>query len=413
MTMTTQFYRTQFASALKYYYPNEVMQELCYRNHNILKYLNKVKALGGGRQDMWSINTYPSDGSRACAETDALKTPVAPQYTDAYVTPKTRYTRRFVSSAVLDDSRTRETAIIQAINKFPTEIAEEHSFANARNLWYTGSASYYGGIGMCSTTSASYVVSVETNFNFNRIFRGMKIDVKDQYGDDATNAGSLTISDYSEANCTITVATTAITTTSANVIGIEDEITGSSSTYGSNAWNSLPLLVGEGNVCNVTVSSYPEYKAKVYSSVGTLGLGDIQAAVDWVEAHSKGKFTVLHASPQVIVKYADIFLGDVRLSQDDLARVTIGYPGQLLYRGGSMGLLPIEKDHLMPKDEIYCINWDSIRFLNSAYMKWFDEDGSIFHREAGYLNYELLFYSRGDLAVYNRNANAALTGISI
>ena len=412
MAFTSDVYRTQFASALKYHYPGNVMARLCYRRENILQYVNAIKTPGGGRQDMWGINTYPADDSRAIAESTALITPTGEQFADAYVTLYDRYTRRFVSSAVLDDSTTNATALIKAVNFYPQEIARRHAFTAARNLWYTG-GTYYGGLGLCSTTSASYNVVVETNFNFNRVFRNMKIDVKDQYGDDATNAGSLTISSITESSNIITVSTTAITTTSSNVIGVEDEITGTSSTYGTVAWNSIPMLVGTGNVCNVTVSSYPEYVSKVYPSVGTLGLDDIQAAVDYVEGHSEGPLTRIHTSPEVIVKYADIFLGDVRLTQADLEHVKIGYPGQLSYRGGSMGLIPIEKDHLAPKDELYLINWDSMRFYNSAWMKWFEEDGSYLHRNQGYMEYELLFYSRGNLGITNRQGCASLTGISI
>jgi hypothetical protein len=411
MAFSSDVYRTQFASALKYHYPGNVMAELCFRRENILRYLNAIKQPGGGRQDMWGINTYPADDTRSQAETTALKTPTGEQFADAYVTLYNKNTRRFISSAVLDDATTSDKALIRAVNYYPDRIAKSHSFSIARNMWYTG-GTYYGGLGMCSTTSDSYIIVVETNFNFNRIFRNMKIDVKDVYGDDITSGGSQVISEYSEASCTITVGT-AVTTTSANVIGVEDEITGTSSTYGTVAWNSIPMLVGTGNVCNVTVSSYPEYVSKVYSSVGSLGLGDLQAAVNWVRAHSEGPITRMHASPEAIVKYCDIFLGDVRLKQEDLDYVKLGYPGQLAYRGGSMGLIPIEEDPLMPKDEIYLINWNSLQLYNSAWMKWFEQDGSYLHRNQGYMEYELLFYSRANLGITNRNGCAALTGISI
>ena len=413
MAMTSDVYRTQFASALKYHYPEQVMARLCFRKENILKYLNKIKVPGGGRQDMWGIHTYPADGSRAAAETAQLITPRAEQFTDAYVTLKNRYTRRFISSAVLDDSKSDATALIKAATWYPREIAREHAFSLARNLWYTG-GTYFGALGICSTTSASTTINVKSTFNFRRIFRNMKFDVKaGATGSDVSNGGSLTISSYAESTCTITFSetTTISTTADTDVIAVEDEIYAGS--YASYGWNSLPMLVGEGNVCGVTVSSYPEYKSKVYSSVGTLTLSDIQKAVDWVEGHSEGKLTALHTSPEVIIKYADIFLGDVRLTQAELANVKIGYPTQLAYRGGSMGLIPIEKDHLAPLDEIYLVNWDSIRFYNSAFMKWFDEDGSYLHREAGYMNYELLFYSRGDLGIHNREGCAALTGITV
>jgi hypothetical protein len=410
MAFSSDVYRTQFASALKYHYPGNVMAELCFRRENILRYLNAIKEPGGGRQDMWGINTYPADDTRSQAETAALKTPTGEQFADAYVTLYNKNTRRFISTAVLDDATTSKTALIRAVNYYPDRITKSHSFSIARNMWYTG-GSYFGGLGMCSVTGASTTMNVETHFNFNRIFRNMKIDIKDQYGDDAY--GSHVISEYNEASCTITIATTAVTTTAANVIGVEDEITGTASTYGTVAWNSIPMLVGTGNVCNVTVSSYPEYVSKVYSSVGTLGLGDIQAAVNHVRAHSEGPITRLHASPEVIVKYCDIFLGDVRLTQEDLEHVKIGYPGQLTYRGGSMGKIPIEEDPLMPKDEIYLINWNSLQLYNSAWMKWFEEDGSYLHRNQGYMEYELLFYSRANLGITNRNGCAALTGILI
>ena len=414
MAMTSDAYRTQFASALKYHYPESVMARLCFRNENILQYLNKIKIPGGGRQDMWGINTYPADDSRAAAENAALITPVGEQFTDAYVTLKNRYTRRFISSAVLDDSKSDATALIKAATWYPQEIARRHAFTIARNLWYTG-GTYFGALGYCSTTASSTTINVLSTFNFRRVFRNMKFDVRDGNGDAVTGGDSITLSTIEESTCTLifSESTTVTTTASTTVIAVEDEVYDSgSNTYASYAWNSIPMLVGTGNVCNVTVSSYPEYASKVYSNTGTLTLGDIQAAVDYVEGHSEGKLTAIHTSPEVIIKYADIFLGDVRLTQGELANVKIGYPTKLAYRGGSMGLIPIEKDHLAPIDELYCVNWDSMRFYNSAFMKWFDEDGTYLHREQGYMNYELLFYSRGDLGIHNRKGCASLTGIT-
>jgi hypothetical protein len=142
-------------------------------------------------------------------------------------------------------------------------------------------------------------------------------------------------------------------------------------------------------------------------------MAKMQKAVDWLEAHGEGKIKSIHASPDVIIKYADIFLGDVRLTPADLNNTVLGYPGKLTYRGGSAGLIPIEKDSLMPKDEIYFIDWDAIQCYNSKWMSWFDQDGSYLHRNQGYMEYELLFYSRGNLGITNRNGCAALTGVTI
>jgi len=413
MAFMSDVERTQFASALKYHYPTEVMQRLCYRKHTILPYLAKVKQPGGGRQDMWGINTYPADDSRAVAESGALITPTPEQFTDAYVTLKNRYTRRFVSSAVLDDSKVSATALIKAVNWYPNEMAKRHAFTIARNAWYDGGTGF-AALGKCIATTSSTVISLNSNFNFNRIFRGMKVDyILNTTGDFVSSGGGLTISDYSESACTVTNATTSIATETTTVMAVSGEVNSTAgSTYATVAWNSIPLLVGTGNVCNVTVSSYPEYVSKVYSSVGTLNMSDLQDAVDWVEGHSEGMNISMHVPPKVMIKYANIFLGDVRLKPEDLEFAKMGYPNKLAYRGGSMGLIPMEKDHLMPTDEIYLINWDSMRLFNSAWMKWFDEDGSYLHRNTDYMEYELLFYSRGELAIYNRNSCAALTGIS-
>jgi hypothetical protein len=414
MAFTSDVYRTQFASALKYHYPTEVMQRLCFRKENILQYLNKIKAPGGGRTDLWGINTYPADDSRAAAETAALITPTGEQFTDAYVTLKNRYTRRFVSSAVLDDSKVSETALIKAVNWYPQEIARRHAFTMARNAWYTGGTGF-AALGNCTTTSSSTTINLASNFNFRRIFRGMKVDyILNTAGTVVSGGGALTISDYDEAACTVTNASTSIATETTTVMAVQGEVhSTAATTYATYAWNSIPMLVGTGNVCNVTASSYPEYRSKVYTSVGTLGLSDIQAAVDWVEGHAEGPNISIHTSPEVIIKYADIFLGDVRLTQQDLAFAKMGYPNKLAYRGGSMGLIPIEKDHLAPRDELYIINWDSMRLFNSAFMQWFEEDGSYLHRNQGYMEYELLFYSRGELAILNRIGCAALLGILI
>ena len=402
---------TVLANVLKEQWPDQVCQDATYRQSAILPYFKKILRRAGGKQQSFGLRTYPYASGGFAAEEAPLKTPLTEQFIKPYVTLQDVYEIRSLTQASIDDSKGNLDSLIHALTYVPESMVEHHGFRLARGMWSTG-GSYPGALGLCGGNSSSTTLLLNSKFNFRKIHRQEEVDVKTTDGNDVTSGGSLGITAISTAAYTITVGT-AVTTTATNYLAVEDEIYADSG-WKTYVWNSIPSLIGTGNVCNITASSYPEYMSKVKTSVGTLTLPKMQEVVDYAEGHyaGTGNKTIV-TSPEVLIKYADIFLSDVRYTMDDLKKMEAGYPTNVAYRGGTMGLIPIIKDNLCPLDEMYFINWDCLRAFYSAWMEWMDEDGSRFCRLATQRGYSLIYYSRANTAIVNRLGCGAWTGILI
>ena len=397
------------ADILKVNYPEPVVQDLTYRQQAILPFLKKWRKDAGGKNQSFSIETYRSETGRYVAENTAQKTPAGNQYKRGYVDMCTVYQRQYLTQEAIDDSAGGgDKALFAAVAKVPKDVSRDHAFHIACNAW---ALDVGGALATCIATTGSTTINLAATSNMRKFYRGQIIDVKNATTGADVHA-DCTISAVSEKNKTITQGTSA-TTTTAHSIYIQDEAYGVSSVLTGYGAYPIPVLVGTGNACNITASSYPEWASYLNDATGSLTLAKIQAAVDWVEARCETKMTTMFASPEVIIKYADILLPDVRYKPEDLGRWEAGYPTTLFYRGGTMGIIPIIKDAIMPTDELYIIADNAITNYSTAWLKWFAGDGSQFSRVSGVLTYEMTLYSRHNLAIPARQATAKLQAISI
>jgi hypothetical protein len=344
------------------------------------------------------------------AEDADLPTPVGPEYKAGYDNLRTVSTRQYLTQESLDDSANDLGAIAQMATRIPYEVAKMHAFHIARNAWCS-----LGKLAVCGTTSSSATVVLATNSNLRRFHYGMVVDVVDTgSGAYAEHAADRSITAITEATPSITISGATLSTNSNDVVVVSNEHYDAGSTnYGTRAWNGIPDIVGTGDIHQITVSSYPEYQAKVGSSTGALTLAKMQAIVDEVEMKSEMGLDAIVTSPEVIQKYADILIPDIRYDPSALKRMEGGQPTNLFYRGGALGSIPIIKDGLCAKDEMYFINWSCFRMFTSAWLKWFAGDGSRLSRRSNKLGFETTYYSRGQLVGINRKGLGKLTGITI
>lgn len=401
---------TALDGTLKYMYPEAVHQDLTYRQQAIMPFLKRILRPAGGKQQNFQVETYASESSRFCKESPTLITPTVGQFAEGSVTLKNMYTRQYMGQSAIDDSKNDKSAIVNLAVWLPKRLTREHAFKIARNAWCEN-----GVLATCGTTTASTTVVLASNANMRRFVRGMIVDIVNTT--DAikvTNGDSVTISSVDEVNKKIVIDGSGVTTDSADGVCIEDEDYDSGGgVYATYCWNSLPTLIGTGDVHGIVVATYPEFKSYVSTSVGTLSQAKMQKIVNEIEAKHQGGINVIYASPEALVKYGDLLIGDMRYDPKDFKKMIGGYPTNMVYSGGAQGYIPIVKDALMPEDEMYFINESAFRVFNSAWLKWFDADGNYIHRVSGTFDYELLYYSRADMAIINRLGSGKATGITV
>ena len=398
---------TVITNILKVRYPESKVQDLCYRQQAVLPWLKKTNSKISGKNWSWSMQAYRSSSSRFQAEGAAEVDVAVGQYLRDYIDGKSCVTAQQLTAESIADSGDDLGSLFQTVVRIPQEIARDHAFHIARNAWAVDA---YGAIAQCGA-SASTTVQLATNANMRKFHKGMVVDLRTQStGVAVTNGDSITLTSYSEANKTITYSGSAATVTSLVYVYVEDEMATGPVTR---CPLGIPTWVSSTSISQLDPATYQEAQSSVNTATGTLTLAKIQKEVDWVEARNEGKVDAIFASPEVIIKYADILLPDVRYRPEDLGNWQAGYPTNLFYRGGTMGVIPIIKDALMPTDEMYILSSGSFRNFYSAWLEWFALDGSRFSRVPGYMNYEMKMWSRFNLACLNRTANAKLAAITI
>lgn len=402
---------TTLTNVLKVTWTEETLQDLTYRMQALLPYLKKIRRTIVGKDYSFPVKTYPFSSSRFATENPTMVAATDEQLIRGYFNPKNVYSTRAITQAAMDDAA-NGGSIVDAAVYIPKEVARMHAYHVARGCW-TGD---YGALAVCGTTSDSTTLQLATNSNMRRFFRNMIIDVRQSTtGADAagsTGGNSATISAVDEDNFTLTTAN-QITTTSANSVYIEDEAYASAGAIGSYCWNGLPALVGTSTIHTVNTTTYPEFKSYVNTATGSLTLGKMQKPCDWIEGRYQGKVKTMLTSPEVVIKYGDLMVGDMRYKQSDLDNMEAGYATNLWFRGGTMGRIPIIKDGLCPLDEMFYIDWDAFQLRTSAWLKWLDADGSILHYITRTLGYEIAEYSRGNLCTVNRLGSGKLQAITI
>ena len=402
---------TTLANIIKVFYPDREVDKLSYRKAPINADLKRImRSYSGGKDITYGLQTYRASSSRANNEGDAIVTPTVPQYIKLVDNPKNNYAVQNVSEEAFLDTGNDEAALVKIASTLPADMIENLAFHQARQLWAIDD---YGAVVNCGDTTASTTVVLSSTANMRNLHRGMVGDIRNKTTLVATtNGDSVTINGIDEDNKTITISGDGVTTTAGtHAVYIEDEA--SATGPSTKCWNSIPKMVGTGNIHGVTVTTYPEFKSKVISSVGTLGVDDLQSLVDYGEARNKKTKWVYYMSPEVSNKYAEILLSDIRYDPSMLEKGIGGYPTTLAFNGGSAGIIPIVRDPLMPLDEAFLINWDALVFWSNKFMQWLDRDGSQYFRVSGYLQWQLLLMSRGNTMIINRPSCGKVTGISM
>lgn len=403
---------TTLANAFKIRWLSDKVHNHAWRRESIMRDMKAVRRDFSGKEPSFLIETYPGEEGVFQAESATLNTaPTDEGYTRGYFSFKTMISKRHVSVEALEDGRDVAGSLVRPMKQLPKAVIDNQVFHLSRNAWCDE-----GKIAVCATTTSSATLLLNTKSNMRRFKRRMTIDCIDS-ADGASAAAQidseqiLTVTEGTAPSVTVTSTATLDTN---DVICFEDESYDNSDNYGTRAWNGLPNLVGTGDVCNVTTSTSPEYRSKVDTSTGTLTLQKMQDVVDWIEARSPNPISKIYMSPEVAGKYGGLLIPDIRFTDKLLNRMEGGQVGtNLFFKGGSMGTIPIQRDPLMPKDEIFFITWPSFQLATTAFLKWMNLSGTMFHFAGTTLAWILVMYSRGELGVLQRNCNGKMTGVTI
>ena len=405
---------TVLDDALKVRWISEKVHNHAWKRETIFKKIKDIRKDYTGKEFSWLIETYPGEEGSYAANGAQLNTaPTDEGYKRVYFDLKTMRSIRHLDVEAAEDAADSAGSLVRPIKVLPKKTIENHVFHIARNFWCDS-----GKIALCGTTTSSAEVELATNSNMRRFKRKMTMDVVES--DDGRSANKLidseqilTIEEGSTPSLTFT--STCNTTATNDVICFEDESYSSSTNYATYAWNGLPTLVGTGNVFNLTISSdAPEFISKVATSTGVLTLPKMQDIVDWIEARSEQKISEIRMSPESAQKYGGLLIPDMRFSKELLDKMSGGQVGTTMsFKGGSMGEIPIVRDPLMPKDEIYFLTWPSFCLATTAFLKWLNLNGTYYQWVSNYLKFALIMYSRGEFGVLNRNWNGKMTGVTI
>ena len=404
---------TVIADNLRQVWTTEEMQNVTYRAYPELQRLKNIRKAITGKDYSFLVLVEPSYATKFMAENGTLPTPVDEVWVRGYFNPKTVATRRFITQESIDDSGDDVGAIVQMYNYLPPAMADEHGFHLTRNLWNTSSG-LMGAISSISTTTVTFVAGTNMRkFRVNDIF-----DVKNMttgaFG--ATNCDSNTITNVDEDNRQVTTGsaiTTGGTTTDFGFY-LEDETTASGGAIVARAWLGIPELIGTGNVHSINTTTYPLFKSCVYTSTAALTLPKMQKGINWIQARFKMPKLEFWTSPEVLLEYSDLLIPDVQYDKSMLDRMRGGQVGgSPTFVAGTLGDVPINVSFLSPTNEMYLFDWRCFQSRTSAFMKFWDPEGSYWHRRADVLNLELTYYSRGEMAVINRLGTVKWTGITL
>lgn len=404
---------TVLDDVLKRRWLSEQVQDHAWRRHSILRDLKSVRKDFSGKNPQFTIQTYPGEEGVFLAEDgDINLTATDEGYEQGYFSYKTMATTRTVSIEALEDAKNSAGSLVRPAIALPKAVIDAQVFHISRNTWCD-----QGKLANCITSGSDATYELATNSNMRRFRRNMTVDVIDAADDASAVAGvdSNVIQSIDETTPAL-VLTDSATTDTNDVVCFEDEAVSSSGDYSTRAWNGLPNLVGTGSCCNITVSTTtnPEYKAKVVTSTGTLTLQKMQNIVDYIEAISQRSITKIYMSPECAGKYGGLLIPDMRFTPELLNRMEGGQVGtNLFFKGGSMGTIPIQRDQMMPLDEIYFITWPSFQLATTAWLKWMNMTGTMYHWVTPKLKLALIMYSRGEFGVLLRNANGKMTGVTI
>lgn len=404
---------TAVSDLLKRQYPEKDLPDLSYRQQAVTPLLRKIRKNLKGKDWTFPILVARGDDTRATAEGGTLITPVSDLFTAGFLNPRTITTRQFMTFEAIKDTNGDDYSFFEVASDLPKRLATNQEFHIARQVW---SPDAFGAIAICGTTNNSTTVNLDANTNMNRIVRQMKIDIRNRTTGEAV-VTNVTVLNYSEANKTITISGSAVSTSSSHAVYVAGETFASGGAIQSYCMNPFPALIGDGNLHNISVSSYPEWVSYVNSNTSTLTLAKIQAMVDWCEARFEdykngSKGLLMFVPPAILAKFADLILGDRRLTKEEMETLEIGYPTNLVYRGGSMGNIAVIKDNLMPINEIFLINPNALRFWTTAHYEYFDLHGSIFLPGDTTNAYEVRLLTRGNTAIIPRPSCGKLQAIT-
>lgn len=248
----------------------------------------------------------------------------------------------------------------------------------------------------------------------------------------AASAGTYrTVTDVSinAAGTQVTVTVSAAFANSAgNIVSNNDFVVSGASLTGTAAAGDPnefdAAIIGIPNICihplstanealyGVSNTTYSQWlpRASMYN-VGTLTQPRVNAWLRNYGTVSGKKPSVIFGHGSAVDAMADLIQPDVRYEPVELVG---GYNRDGFHWMSGTTKVPVQEDPYAPLGDLYCWNFDCLKLGYTQKWEWVaDPDGGRFLRQADKVTWEAIFGAIWQTVCFQRNACAALTGISI
>ncbi len=378
---------SSFTNLLKVNYQSPFLTDLIYRDNRAIQFIFGNKKFDGGTKIYRPVRVRRASGSTAYgSETGATPTAAEPVETNAYDNIKFMNTAKEVSQHLLNATKTKEYAYLKAVDDMVMDAKSEHADLMEKHLFTTtvGCLCAMSGAGTSAT-----VLNVATDFCFDQLYVGMKVDVLRITQGDVNSIGVSgdTVASYSASAYTVTlttgVANYASLTTSYGLFA-----SGTRSGTTNYAPPSLNDICGTGDLHNVPVATYPEYIGIVDTLNAALSLKRVQREIDNIEKKSHGEINMIMASDRVLQDY-QFDLIDPRTSQPPGDGV--GGTGAVYFKGRSKRQIELQTScYANPINRMWFLDKSAFETFYTAFTEWMsDDNGNMLHKKSGYPTYEV------------------------
>jgi hypothetical protein len=360
---------------------------------------NNVDA--GGRQAVIPVHLRSPQSIGARPDGGALPAAGNGTYLNEKVPLKYNYATLTITGPTIRAALKKEGAFAQAVDTTLGDIYDAFLQDINRQLIANGD----GGLAVVVGTAAGQVLTVD-NPGTQYIKTGMLLDAN-VVTTGVEHAADVEVESVDESAGTVTfkaggdltsiVDNDVLCRAGTRLLTVGYEMTGLASIVNNDS----------GTLHNISRTTYPEWKAKVYDNSGTLrdiSLTLVQPAFTYVEKQGAQRDTIiLFGSYGVRDAYANLLAPDKRYNT-----MTLDGGWKALEVNGR----PFVCDPQAYPNLLYFLNLDKYALYHIGGPSWADEDGHILKFVTGYDKYEAVLYYDSELGCSRPNASCVLKDLN-
>jgi len=367
-----------------------------------------------GRQAIFPVHVQWSEAVGAIGETDTIPSPGTENVLNAIVPIKSLYGRLEVSTKVIEATKSDAGAFVQAMEFKMRELTDNLKKELEVQLQGDGTGAL-AQILAVDTTNHRLTVDNPGVFRPGMILKAASARTG---GTVRTTPSIATVTgvDYVTGVLQFASGTFTGTNWTVNDFLFRGDSSGNFVGRGINL-SGLLAVVDDGtfvdNFHGIARSSYPLWKANVLSNAGTprdLSLALLQAAEDRIWMVSGARPTALYSHLAQRYRYVEILTVDRRFTTDGrLLQFDGGAKFDALEYNGRPWFVSRE----CPKNVVYLLDEDVLRFFMLKDIGWMEQDGNILHRAEIRLAYTATLEMHAEFGTYLPNHHAVIRDLTV